>query len=467
MTQNARPESVRSASRWIYRGVWGVLVRWFRVPEHPPELPCLPGDSLESFRPAEGFLRYLKLQFWLGFAVLGGVACFVWFAVLVASPVAGVVAAFPLATLIATLSASFYLAIHLRFDTTWYVMTGRSLRIRRGIWVIHETTITFENVQNVEIDQGPLQRWFGIADIRVDTAGGSQPQPGNQAGAAAAGHRGLIEGVRDAARIRDLILIRLRRSRTAGLGDEHGTDPVANSGWTSAQLAALREIRDAALALLRRRLPPMRRPRKHDRRNRRRGRFDSRTAQRLRSLRCAITRIPRQFKQGRVMSSSPFGPPEQNPYRSPSAREPGRPTVSESQGHIATPRAIEMLTQTRPWVRFLSVLGFIATALLAAAGLLGGMLGLTGAGGGTLADLVFGCLLLGLLHFFPSLFLWRYADRINSLQITEAAADMELALAAQRSFWRVVGIAIALMLTMSVLLLPLALLSSMMLPDQQ
>src|SRR5262252_829179 len=42
-----------------------------------------------------------------------------------------------------------YVAIHLRYDTTWYVLTHRSLRIRRGIWVIHETTITFENVQNV------------------------------------------------------------------------------------------------------------------------------------------------------------------------------------------------------------------------------------------------------------------------------------------------------------------------------
>lgn len=250
MPQIAQPEGIRRASRWIYRGVWGVLVRWFRVPEHPPELPCLPGDSLESFRPAEGFLRYLKLQFWLGFVVLGGFACFAWFAILAASPVAGLIAALPLAALVAALAAAFYLAIHLRFDTTWYVMTGRSLRIRRGIWVIHETTITFENVQNVEIDQGPLQRWFGIADIRVDTAGGSQPQQSNQAGTAAAGHRGLIEGVRDAARIRDLILVRLRRSRTAGLGDEHGADLAANWGWTSAQLAVLREIRDAALALV-------------------------------------------------------------------------------------------------------------------------------------------------------------------------------------------------------------------------
>ena len=58
-----------------------------------------------------------------------------------------------------------YVAIHLRYDTTWYVIGRRSLRIRRGIWIINETTITFENVQNIHITQGPLQRYFGIADL--------------------------------------------------------------------------------------------------------------------------------------------------------------------------------------------------------------------------------------------------------------------------------------------------------------
>ncbi len=249
MTQIAAGEQLNRASRWIYQGVWGVLVRWFRVPDRPPQLPCLPGDELESFRPSEGFLNYLKLQFWLAFVLLGGIAFLVWAAIAVTSPWGGFATALPLAALVALPAAACYLAIHLRYDTTWYVMTGRSLRIRRGIWIIHETTITFENVQNVEINQGPLQRWFGIADVRVDTAGGSQPQPGKQGAAAASGHRGLIEGVCDAPRIRDLILARLRRSLTAGLGDEHHLAPVASAAWTSTQVALLREIRDAARAL--------------------------------------------------------------------------------------------------------------------------------------------------------------------------------------------------------------------------
>jgi uncharacterized membrane protein YdbT with pleckstrin-like domain len=142
-----------------------------------------------------------------------------------------------------------YVALHLRYDTTWYVMSGRSLRIRRGIWIIRETTVTFENVQNVELKQGPLQRHFGIANLLVQTAGGSgaSPQQGKTNP-----HEALIEGIDDAKQVRDLIMSRVRRSRRAGLGDEHpGERYAAGSGarWTPEHLEALRAIRDEIAAL--------------------------------------------------------------------------------------------------------------------------------------------------------------------------------------------------------------------------
>jgi membrane protein YdbS with pleckstrin-like domain len=142
-----------------------------------------------------------------------------------------------------------FVALHLRYDTTWYVMSDRSLRIRRGIWVIRETTITFENVQNVELKQGPLQRHFGFANLIVQTAGGGgaatkegQTNP----------HVGLIEGVADAQRIRDVIMTRVRRSRRAGLGDERLDEIDSNTrapGWSPAHIAVLRAIRDEISAL--------------------------------------------------------------------------------------------------------------------------------------------------------------------------------------------------------------------------
>src|SRR5262249_46640878 len=143
----------------------------------------------------EGFLRYLKFLFWIGLSVLDVSILVGWVVLTIALPLAGAILALP-ALFVAVVPDIFaYIAIHLRYDSTWYVMTSRSLRIRRGIWLIHETTITFENVQNVEIKQGPVQRYFGIADVHIDTAGGGGHKEGKHASLAAAGHHGLIEGV--------------------------------------------------------------------------------------------------------------------------------------------------------------------------------------------------------------------------------------------------------------------------------
>ena len=244
-----RPEEI---SRWVYDGIWGVLARWFYVPREPPVLPVQEGETIDSFRPAEGFLRYLKLQFWL-LLVLIDVAIFVgWLVATILQPLIGIILAVPALVVAVLPDVIAYVAIHLRYDTTWYIMSDRSLRIRRGIWLIRETTITFENVQNVGVRQGPLQRWFGIADVIVETAGGGgHAQQGTHGAQGAGSHLGLIEGIADAERVRDLVLRRLRKSRSAGLGDERADSLHPGSAWTSEHLAVLREIRDAAAVLKR------------------------------------------------------------------------------------------------------------------------------------------------------------------------------------------------------------------------
>ena len=245
--------SAENATRWIYEGIWAVLVEWFRVPRQPPKLPAAEGEWIESFRPSEGFLRKLKLQFWIVLVAID-IAIFVaWLVVLFVIPWLGLLLAIPALLIAVVPDIIAYVAIHLRYDTTWYVMSDRSLRIRRGIWIVHETTITFENVQNVNLLQGPLEQCFGIANLAVETAGGGASHDA-KSGQAASSHRGLIEGVSDAARIRDLILARVRRSRAAGLGDDALHElrelvPSANhTVWSTEHVAALREIRDAARA---------------------------------------------------------------------------------------------------------------------------------------------------------------------------------------------------------------------------
>jgi membrane protein YdbS with pleckstrin-like domain len=241
----AREGAVDRAAAWIYRGLWGILVDLFRVPREPPTLPARQGESIQTFNPAPGYLAYLKFWFWIALftmdvGIIGG-----WIAICFASPIAGALLALPAWALAIVPDIIAYVAIHLRYDTTWYVMTPRSIRLRRGVWIVHEVTITFENVQNVKVVSGPVQRGFGIANVIIETAGAGAGGPPGHGGAAL--NRGVIEGVADAERIRDLIMDRVRASSTAGLGDDR-TPAHVSAGLSPAHLAVLREIRGLVAA---------------------------------------------------------------------------------------------------------------------------------------------------------------------------------------------------------------------------
>ena len=213
-----------------------------------------------SFRPAQAYLRYLKLRYALtvgGLGVLGGL-----FLLLIVGSLAqdGHLVAALILALVALVPAlvwmaAGYWALQLQFDTTWYVMTDRAVRVRTGIWIIRELTVTFENAQNVKVRRGPLQRFLGIGDVTVETASvASADQHGNTTASTVA-----ISGVADPGGIRDRIIERMRASRSAGLGGdvdgEPGTPPArdlrttAAAAWTPAHLQALREIREAVRAL--------------------------------------------------------------------------------------------------------------------------------------------------------------------------------------------------------------------------
>jgi hypothetical protein len=73
---------------------------------------------------------------------------------------------------------------------------------------------------------------LGIADVRVQSAGGGEPEHG--AGAGDSLHTGVFHGVDNASQIRDLILERLRQFRAAGLGDPDDAQTTASVVTTPA-----------------------------------------------------------------------------------------------------------------------------------------------------------------------------------------------------------------------------------------
>ncbi|QDS96258.1 Bacterial membrane flanked domain protein [Roseimaritima multifibrata] len=233
-----------TASTPIYNGIWRILADWFCVPRHAPSLPVHENEKITSRRPAPGFRNYLYFTSIVIFAVVAIPLTIVWGIMTSQEPVIGLIALPFLLLGMLAIAAITWLAIRLRYDTTWYVFSDRSMRLRRGIWLIRETTITFENIQNVSTRQGPVQRFFGIADVVVDTAGGG----GNAHQASTQGHTGLIEGIENASELRDAIREKIGKNRTSGLGDEPDLQSSANDATTAAHsftlqhVAVLREI---------------------------------------------------------------------------------------------------------------------------------------------------------------------------------------------------------------------------------
>lgn len=154
---------------------------------------------------------------------------------------------------LAQIPVSFAL-VRLEFEMHWYIVTDRSLRIRTGVLRLQESTMSFANLQQVEVQQGPLQRLLGLADVHVQSAGGAGDRKQEHGQSGDSLHTGIFHSVQNANEIRDLILDRLRQFRQAGLGDpdDHPdrTHPHPPEAATSRDtLAAAHELLAEARAL--------------------------------------------------------------------------------------------------------------------------------------------------------------------------------------------------------------------------
>lgn len=143
-----------------------------------------------------------------------------------------------------------YFALRLDYELRYYRIGSHDLTIREGIANVREMTMSFNKIQNIEIVQGPLQRFFGIADLRVESAGGgitetlkNQSQP-----AAANFHAACFRGIDNAVELRDLMRAKIKNSRDTGLGNPRESSETTPPGNTHDTLVA---IRDEAAALRR------------------------------------------------------------------------------------------------------------------------------------------------------------------------------------------------------------------------
>lgn len=243
---------IHEATQWCYTGIWGVLSSYFKLPKDPPNLPSMEGEKVEYLHPSEAFLRYRKFEFWIMLFVVDIFLTVLWGAIFIFIPWLGLLITPIALALIILPDIVAYIGIHLNYDTTWYVLSDRSMRLRRGVWNLHETTITFENIQNIHIEQGPLQRWFGFSNLVVQTAGGGGA--GTQGVPGSLMHMGVLTGLSNAQEIRERILARCGKPSGAGLGEEPPSDTsnqvlVQSNLLNPRHVKLLTEIRDLTALL--------------------------------------------------------------------------------------------------------------------------------------------------------------------------------------------------------------------------
>ena len=58
-----------------------------------------------------------------------------------------------------------------RWNARGYQISDDRLRVVRGVMWRHDTVVPFGRVQHIDVDQGPLDRAFGIASLTLHTAG--------------------------------------------------------------------------------------------------------------------------------------------------------------------------------------------------------------------------------------------------------------------------------------------------------
>ena len=116
----------------------------------------------------------------------------------------------------------------------------------------------------------------------------------------------------------------------------------------------------------------------------------------------------------------------------------------EQAGEVkVTGNMMDSLRSTKPWTKFLAILGFVGVGLMI----------LLGAGfmifanmfsqqkNGPPAFLGFFYILFAALYFMPAFYLYNYSSSIGNFLKNNGANDLETALAHQKSFWKFTGIA--------------------------
>ena len=89
-----------------------------------------------------------------------------------------------------------------RYHTLRYRFDDEGIHVRWGILFRREINLAYARIQDIHLTSGLIQRWFGLADVQVQTASGNS------------GPEVVIEGFHEFEAIRDYLYTRMRGYRS-------------------------------------------------------------------------------------------------------------------------------------------------------------------------------------------------------------------------------------------------------------
>jgi putative membrane protein len=129
-----------------------------------------------------------------------------------------------------------------RYETMRFRFDAEGVHMRWGILFRREINLTYARIQDIHLTSGLIQRWLGLADIKIQTASGSS------------GAEMTLEGLLEFAAVRDFLYSRMRGYRDArSPARAHTTGDAPIDAEAAALLReAVEELRAIRVALERR-----------------------------------------------------------------------------------------------------------------------------------------------------------------------------------------------------------------------
>jgi uncharacterized membrane protein YdbT with pleckstrin-like domain len=117
-----------------------------------------------------------------------------------------------------------------RYETMRFRIDAEGIHMRWGILFRRQINLTYARIQDIHLTSGLIQRWLGLADIKIQTASGSSDA------------EMTLEGLLEFEAIRDFLYARMRgyRDRTRAAAKT----PAAPASGPALPVALLREAID-------------------------------------------------------------------------------------------------------------------------------------------------------------------------------------------------------------------------------